>query len=109
MEKLLLDLLAAIFGPAALRDLEVDNVTDTPTAVAATAEDGAPRRRRFSHRGLSRHGALWFRNCQAGPAAGVLPLMPWYGGGKLAADLSLPKLRSRWTTPAADDPVSGTE
>src|ERR1700722_14811638 len=31
----------------------------------------------------------------------------WYGGGKLAADLTLPKLRFRWTTPAGDGPVSG--
>jgi len=27
----------------------------------------------------------------------------WYGGGKLAADLTLPKLRHRWTAPGADD------
>jgi hypothetical protein len=26
----------------------------------------------------------------------------WYGGGKLAADLTLPKLRRRWTGPAAE-------
>ena len=26
----------------------------------------------------------------------------WYGGGKLAADLTLPKLRSRWTGPGAE-------
>jgi MobA/VirD2-like, nuclease domain len=26
----------------------------------------------------------------------------WYGGGKLAADLSLPKLRARWAGPGAD-------
>ena len=26
----------------------------------------------------------------------------WYGGGKLAADLSLPKLRRRWAVPAAE-------
>ena len=33
----------------------------------------------------------------------------WYGGGKLAADLTLPKLRARWTGPAAGrDPFSGT-
>ena len=31
----------------------------------------------------------------------------WYGGGKLAADLTLPKLRAQWTTSAADGPVSG--
>ena len=31
----------------------------------------------------------------------------WYGGGKLAADLTLPKLRARWTTPAGDDRASG--
>ncbi|MFC4906911.1 relaxase/mobilization nuclease domain-containing protein [Actinomadura gamaensis] len=34
----------------------------------------------------------------AGPAV-------WYGGGKLAADLTLPKLRARWTE--AGPPVSG--
>ena len=27
--------------------------------------------------------------------------MVWYGGGKLAADLTLPKLRARWADPAA--------
>ena len=26
----------------------------------------------------------------------------WYGGGKLAADLTLPKLRARWTAPAEE-------
>lgn len=26
----------------------------------------------------------------------------WYGGGKLAADLTLPKLRARWATPAQE-------
>jgi hypothetical protein len=26
----------------------------------------------------------------------------WYGGGKLAADLTLPKLRARWVTPAQE-------
>jgi hypothetical protein len=31
----------------------------------------------------------------------------WYGGGKLAADLTLPKLRARWATPLGDGPVSG--
>src|SRR5712692_9019897 len=32
----------------------------------------------------------------------------WYGGGKLAADLTLPKLRARWTAPGADQaPVLG--
>jgi hypothetical protein len=32
----------------------------------------------------------------------------WYGGGKLAADLTLPKLRARWAGPAADrTPLSG--
>jgi hypothetical protein len=33
----------------------------------------------------------------------------WYGGGKLAADLTLPKLRARWQQPAGHDPLSGTE
>jgi hypothetical protein len=28
----------------------------------------------------------------------------WYGGGKLAADLSWPKLAQRWTRPARPDP-----
>jgi len=32
----------------------------------------------------------------------------WYGGGKLAADLTLPKLRARWTGPAlGGDPLAG--
>jgi hypothetical protein len=26
----------------------------------------------------------------------------WYGGGKLAADLTLPKLRARWVAPAGE-------
>ena len=30
----------------------------------------------------------------------------WYGGGTLAADLTLPKLRSRWGDPAARDPLA---
>ena len=33
----------------------------------------------------------------------------WYGGGKLAADLTLPKLRSRWHQPAGHDPFSAAE
>ena len=35
----------------------------------------------------------------------------WYGGGKLAADLTLPKLRHRWGAPGsrADDPFSAAE
>jgi hypothetical protein len=33
----------------------------------------------------------------------------WYGGGELAADLTLPKLRARWHTPAGHDPLSGAE
>jgi hypothetical protein len=31
----------------------------------------------------------------------------WYSGGKLAADLTLPKLRARWGDPAARDPLAG--
>jgi hypothetical protein len=31
----------------------------------------------------------------------------WYGGGKLAADLTLPKLRVRWSAPAGADPACG--
>ena len=31
----------------------------------------------------------------------------WYGGGKLAADLTLPKLRARWDDPAVRDPLAG--
>ena len=31
----------------------------------------------------------------------------WYGGGKLAADLTLPKLRARWGDPAVRDPLAG--
>ena len=33
----------------------------------------------------------------------------WYGGGKLAADLTLPKLRARWYTPAGHDPLVAAE
>jgi len=33
----------------------------------------------------------------------------WYGGGKLAADLTLPKLRARWPTPAGHDPLSAAD
>ena len=33
----------------------------------------------------------------------------WYGGGKLAADLTLPKLRARWQRPAGHDPLSAAE
>ena len=32
----------------------------------------------------------------------------WYGGGKLAADLTLPKLRTRWASPAGHGPADGT-
>jgi hypothetical protein len=32
----------------------------------------------------------------------------WYGGGKLAPDLTLPKLRTRWVSPAGHHPVDGT-
>jgi hypothetical protein len=30
----------------------------------------------------------------------------WYGGGKLAADLTLPKLRARWADPQVRDPLA---
>jgi hypothetical protein len=33
----------------------------------------------------------------------------WYGGGKLAADLTLPKLRARWHPPAGHDSFSAAE
>ena len=33
----------------------------------------------------------------------------WYGGGKLAADLTLPKLRTRWAGPQARDPLAGAD
>jgi hypothetical protein len=33
----------------------------------------------------------------------------WYGGGKLAADLTLPKLRARWHQPAGRNPLSAPE
>jgi hypothetical protein len=32
----------------------------------------------------------------------------WYGGGKLAPDLTLPKLRARWASPAGHGPADGT-
>lgn len=31
----------------------------------------------------------------------------WYGGGKLAVDLTLPKLRARWREPAGQDSLAG--
>jgi hypothetical protein len=31
----------------------------------------------------------------------------WYGGGKLAPDLTLPKLRARWADPGTRDPLAG--
>jgi hypothetical protein len=31
----------------------------------------------------------------------------WYGGGKLAPDLTLPKLRTRWASPAGSGPADG--
>jgi hypothetical protein len=33
----------------------------------------------------------------------------WYGGGKLAADLTLPKLRARWSGPQVRDPLVGAD
>jgi hypothetical protein len=33
----------------------------------------------------------------------------WYGGGKLAADLTLPKLRRRWRRPGSDDRLTAAE
>jgi hypothetical protein len=33
----------------------------------------------------------------------------WYSGGKLAADLTLPKLRTRWPDPQLHDPLVGAE
>ena len=33
----------------------------------------------------------------------------WYGGGKLATDLTLPKLRARWQQPAGHDPLSAAD
>jgi hypothetical protein len=33
----------------------------------------------------------------------------WYGGGKLAADLTLPKLRARWRQPGGHDSLSAVE
>ena len=33
----------------------------------------------------------------------------WYGGGKLAADLTLPKLRRRWPRPGRDDRFTAAE
>jgi len=48
-----------------------------------------------------------------GYAVGLLPHTDkvsktiWYGGGTLAADLTLPKLRTRWADPAVRDPLAG--
>jgi hypothetical protein len=46
--------------------------------------------------GLARHTAR---------DAGVI----WYGGGKFAADLTLPKLRARWQQPPGHDSLSAAE
>ena len=75
-----------------------------PEFFAGLAEAGVCVRRRYSTTspgevtgyavGLPRHTAK---------DGGIV----WYGGGKLAADLSLPKLRRRWAAPAADGTLPG--
>ena len=69
---------------------------------ARLAESGVAVRRRYS---LASPGEV------TGYAVG-LPQhtakdggMVWYGGGKLAADLTLPRLRRRWATTGADHPA----
>ena len=79
-----------------------------------TAAAGARTEQEFFDR-LSRTGVLVrhrHSTIHAGEVTGYAVGLPqhtakdggiiWYGGGKLAADLTLPKLRRRWTAPSAE-------
>ncbi|RAY15011.1 hypothetical protein DPM19_09680 [Actinomadura craniellae] len=85
---------------------------------AATAAAGARDEAEFFAR-LREQGALVrmrFSRRDPGEVTGYAVALPgdlaadgqpvWYGGGKLAADLTLPKLRHRWTVPAVPRPRS---
>jgi len=84
-----------------------------------TAAAGARTEEEF-FTGLARAGLLVRRRCSVknpGEVTGYAVALPqhttrdgqvvWYGGGKLAADLTLPKLRARWGDPAVRDPLAG--
>jgi hypothetical protein len=84
-----------------------------------TAAAGARTEREFFER-LTQAGVLVRHRHSSvnehevtGYAVGLLPHTDkagktiWYGGGTLAADLSLPKLRARWGDLAVRDPLAG--
>src|SRR6266851_1305319 len=89
----------------------------------ATAAAGAASEQEFFAR-LAKAGALVrkrFSVKNPGEVTGYAVALPgdtskdggpvWYGGGKLAADLTLPKLRCRWTSPGTTpgDPFTAAE
>jgi hypothetical protein len=71
---------------------------------ARLARAGALVRRRYSsiHPGEVTGYAVGLAQHTSGDGQVI-----WYGGGKLAADLTLPKLRARWADPAVRDPLAG--
>jgi hypothetical protein len=89
----------------------------------STAAAGAPDEQEFFAR-LDQAGVLVrkrFSTHNPGEITGYAVALPadttrtggpvWFGGGKLAADLTLPKLRSRWNAggPGPDDRFTATE
>jgi len=85
----------------------------------STAAAGARTEEEFFTR-LARTGVLVrhrFSAHQPGQVTGYAVGLPdhttkdgqtvWFGGGKLAADLTLPRLRARWGDPQARDPLHG--
>ena len=85
----------------------------------STAAAGARTEEEFFTR-LARMGVLVrhrFSAHQPGQVTGYAVGLPdhttkdgqtvWFGGGKLAADLTLPRLRARWGDPQARDPLHG--
>ena len=80
----------------------------------STAAAGARTEQDF-HAGLQRAGVLVRQRrstIEPGAVTGYAVGLPQHtasgGGVKLVADLTLPKLGARWTTPAGDDRASGT-
>src|SRR5579859_3346622 len=88
--------------------------------LVSTAAAGAASEQEFF--GRLRHSGVQVRTRsstrQPGQITGYAVALPgdtagagspvWYGGGKLAADLTLPKLRRRWGS-AGDDPFTAAE
>ncbi|MGC4959763.1 relaxase/mobilization nuclease domain-containing protein [Actinomadura citrea] len=69
--------------------------TDEAEFVQAAVDAGIWVRPRYG-KGGDRSQVVGYSAALPGSDAGAGPI--WYGGGKLAADLSLPRLRARWTT-----------